>query len=368
MLSQVAGLEQTIHRRHANLQGHSDFVPSSVVTALHFNKPDLALEWLEQGRCLVWNQLNQLRAPIDDLHTKSPSLANHFIKVASALESHGTRSILSIPSSHRTLAEDIRLQDDTQNHTNHAAEYTQLLKQIRSLPGFEDFLQPPKATDLLSSLPSNGPVIIFNVHNIQCDALALIAGIEEPLHIPLKDFSLAQAEELQKTLRFDLLKQRDVEDHDRMPQRVRLNPSSMPFVLKELWCKIVQPIFEALGYFVRCYLSFIYRNILIFCTLISRCLRILQIAPAYGGARLVHSHFFHSTQLGYTVQRTCQDHVCPILWFHRTHQLSVPLTTNSPHHPHCPDVPSSSLSANQTRQVLIQYLQPEKRHLHSKPR
>ena len=251
LLSEVAGLEQTIHRRHTNLHGHTDLVGSAVATALCFNNTSFALEWLEQGRCLVWNQLNQLRTPINNLLLKNQSLANRFINTASALESYGARSVLSIPSAHATLADDISLQDDTRHHTIHATEYKKLLKEIRALPDFHNFLQPPKSADILSSLPSDGPVIIFNIHKTRCDALALIAGIKEPLHIPLENFTLEQAEELQKTLRFDLLKQRDVEDHDRIPQRVRLNPSSMPFVLEELWYKVVQPILEALGYSVR---------------------------------------------------------------------------------------------------------------------
>jgi hypothetical protein len=145
-----------------------------VATALHFDKANLALEWLEQGRCLVWNQLNQLRTPIDNLLKKNPDLANHFIHVASALESYGTNSAFSILSSHATLAEDIRLQNVTRNHTLYAAEYKQLLKKIRDLPDFDDFLKPSKASDFLSSLPSDGPVIIFNIHETRCDALALI--------------------------------------------------------------------------------------------------------------------------------------------------------------------------------------------------
>ncbi|KAF8962059.1 CHAT domain-containing protein [Flammula alnicola] len=248
LLSEVAGLEQTIHRRHANLHGHSHLVGSAVATALHCDKADLALEWLEQGRCLVWNQLNQLRTPIDNLRIRSPSLADRFIKVASALESYGTRPASSIPSSHATLAEEIRLQDDTRKHTLHATEYRQLLKEIRDLPDFHDFLQPPQATNLLSSLPSDGPVILFNVHETRCDALAVIAGIEEPLHIPLVNFSLVQAERLQKTLQCDLLNQRDVEDGDRAVRRYFRDPPSMSFVLQELWCNVVQPILEALGY------------------------------------------------------------------------------------------------------------------------
>ena len=253
LLSEVAGLELTIHRRHANLQPYSDLVGSAVATALRFDSTNRALEWLEQGRCLVWNQLNQLRTPIDNLRMKNPSLANRFIEVARDLESHGTsRSALFRPSPEPTLVEAIRLQDDTLNHNLHATEYKQLLEEIRALPDFHDFLQPPKATDIFSSLPNDGPLVIFNIHKTRCDALAVIAGIEEPLHIPLENFSLVKAEELQAILRFDLLKQREVDDQDRMPRRVRPNPSSMSFVLNELWCKVIQPILEALGYSVRC--------------------------------------------------------------------------------------------------------------------
>ena len=252
LLSDVAGLEQTIHHCYANLHGHSDLVKSAVATALHLNKPDFALEWLEQGHCLVWNQVNQLHTPIENLHVRNPSLADRFIAATSALESYGSCSILSSPSFHPTLANDICLQDDTQNHTLYATQYKLLFAEIQSLPDFHNFLQPPKATDILSSLPSSGPVIVFNIHETGCDALTLIVGIEEPLHIPLDKFSLEQAEQLQKTLQFDLLKQQEVKDQDHMPQHVRHSLSSISFVLKELWCKVVQPILEALGYSVRC--------------------------------------------------------------------------------------------------------------------
>ncbi|KDR71084.1 hypothetical protein GALMADRAFT_127299 [Galerina marginata CBS 339.88] len=221
LLSEVTGLEQTIHRRHPNLHGHSDFVGSAVTTALHFHSLDLALEWIEQGRYLVWNQRSQLRStPIDNLRSTNASLANRFIHCASVLESTGNRS----------------------NHTIYATDsargYAQLLNEIRSLPDFEDFLQPPMAAKLLSSLPSDGPVLVFNIHKIRCDVLAVMAGSREPVHIPLEDFSLLQAEELQKILQADLLKQQNMEG----------NSSSMSFVLEELWCKIVQPILKALGY------------------------------------------------------------------------------------------------------------------------
>ena len=250
LLSEVAGLEKTIHLRHVNLevQGQFDLVGLAVDTALSFDRADLAFEWLEQGRCVVWTQLNQLCTPIDNIWECDPSLADSFIKVTRALQSHGTRpTFKSIPSSYATLAEDIRLQDDNRNHTLQAAEHRQLLKEIRSRPGFQDFLQPPKTTDLLSSLPPDGPIIVFNFHNSRCDALALIAEIDEPLHIRLENFNLAQAGQLQEALQSDIVAR---------SRKARPVPSSnsppILLILKELWRKVVQPILEALGYSVRC--------------------------------------------------------------------------------------------------------------------
>ena len=254
LLSEVAGLEKTIHRRHANLlvHGQSDLVGSAVATALSFDRADLAFEWLEQGRCVVWTQLNQLFTPTDNIWEFDPSLADCFINVTRALQSHGIRpTFKSIPSSYATLAEDIRLQDDTRNHTLQAIEYRQLLKRIRSLPRFQDFLQPPMTTNLLrvSSLPPDGPIIIFNIHNgdnTRCDALALIYNMK-PLHIPLENFSLKRAELLQMILQSELSKV-----PTEPTRRLQPNQSPMLTVLKELWCKVVQPILEALGYSVRC--------------------------------------------------------------------------------------------------------------------
>ncbi|KDR76801.1 hypothetical protein GALMADRAFT_1328734 [Galerina marginata CBS 339.88] len=245
LLSEVAGLEQTVHRRHINLLDHSDFLGAAVAVALILGKPDSALEWLEQGRCLVWNQINQLRTPVGSLRMNHPTLANRFIEVAKALESHGTRSS---PFSSGRLAEEIRIQDDTLNHTSLAADYRQLLEEIRSLPDFDDFLQPPKAVNLLSSIPSDGPVIILSILNTRCDALALIAGLSEPLHIPLNDFSLVEAETLKKALQVDLLKEAEVDDRERGMRRVSESWESMSGILRALWDKVVQPIVVALGY------------------------------------------------------------------------------------------------------------------------
>lgn len=189
LYSQVAGLEQTIPRRHMNLVHRSNLTTVATATAIQEGQIDLALAWLEEGRCLVWNQIKQLRTPVEDLHTKNSALADRFLYVSRALEMYGSRREISNPFSEARVTQIVAAQDEAQRHAELAKEWTKILEQIRVLPGFHDFLRPPTASDLFTDLPCDGPVIIFNIHEDRGDALALIAGAHEPLHIPLKDFS-----------------------------------------------------------------------------------------------------------------------------------------------------------------------------------
>jgi hypothetical protein len=60
--------------------------------ALSLGHPDKALEWLVEGRCIVWNQINQLRTPVDELRVHNQSLADRFSAVSRELENAGSRS------------------------------------------------------------------------------------------------------------------------------------------------------------------------------------------------------------------------------------------------------------------------------------
>ncbi|KAJ3510864.1 hypothetical protein NLJ89_g4425 [Agrocybe chaxingu] len=91
LLSQVAGLEQTVQKRHRSLMDISDLTMSAAAAAMDQNESGTAVEWLEQGRCLVWSQMNQLRTPADRLQVHDPELAERFLRVARALEESGSR-------------------------------------------------------------------------------------------------------------------------------------------------------------------------------------------------------------------------------------------------------------------------------------
>jgi hypothetical protein len=56
-----------------------------------------------------------------------------------------------------------------------AREWDDLVDEVRGLPGFEEFLRPPKIESLLGAA-KNGPVVVLNVSRWRCDALIVTAA------------------------------------------------------------------------------------------------------------------------------------------------------------------------------------------------
>lgn len=253
LYSEVAGLEQTISRRHINLVDRSNLTTVATATAIQEGEMDLALAWLEEGRCLVWSQIKQLRTPVEDLRTHNSALADRFLYVARALEMYGSRRVISNPFSEARVTQMVAAQDEAQRHAELAKEWTKILEQIRVMPEFHDFLRPPTASGFFTDLPRDGPVIIFNIHEDRGDAFALISGAHEPLHIPLKDFSWKRAMDLRDKFRAYLNGVRAMREVDRKGR-----PSPFPGkeitiyeILRDLWIYLVRPILDALAYLVR---------------------------------------------------------------------------------------------------------------------
>ena len=109
LLSQVAGMEQTVQKCHASLIDHSSLSTAAAAAAFQFGKPEMALEWLEQGRCLVWNQLTSLRTPVDDLRAHDQNLAEELLGVSRALENAGCRVEMDRPESKSFSAKQFRM-------------------------------------------------------------------------------------------------------------------------------------------------------------------------------------------------------------------------------------------------------------------
>ena len=203
----------------------------------------------------MWNQIQQLRAPVDDLRSHDPSLVSRFLQVAHELERSGSRQVELITFSQETMAKMIAAQDKATQHVELAKEWTRLLEEIRLLPDFSNFLRPSTASSILAGLPCDGPVVILNIHEDRCDALALVSGADVPLHIPLQSFSLQRAVKLGDDLRKYLERQRvRIRAGDRYgqpfidPTKNILVEGVLHRVLRDLWEHVVKPVLDALGY------------------------------------------------------------------------------------------------------------------------
>ncbi|KAG9088894.1 hypothetical protein FRC06_001797 [Ceratobasidium sp. 370] len=186
LLPQVVWRGVSITRRYECLASDvGDVVTEAAAAAILFCQHCLAVEWLEEGRSMVWNQMLQLRTPLDTLFATNPSLATQLKQVAFDLEQasapHSTlvASGLDAPS----------LQQAAQKHRHLAERWDELLGQVRDVPGFQNFLRPKPFSELMPTART-GTIVVINVHSSRCDAIALPPGLETTQHIPLPNLSV----------------------------------------------------------------------------------------------------------------------------------------------------------------------------------
>ncbi|EUC62906.1 aromatic di-alanine and TPR containing protein, partial [Rhizoctonia solani AG-3 Rhs1AP] len=235
-------LGATTNQRYEDMLVTEALATSAASAAIRFADCNLALEWLEHARCVVWNQSLMLRSPLDKLHSVDPYLSTQLQSVAERLHSAGSN-----PREFRALASaSMTLEQAAQEHRRLAKQYDDLLVRIRQLPGFDDFLHPMKAKDLVRAVRT-GPVVVITCYENNCDALLIFPGQDTVGHVPLPAFSADKAQQarqaLEGSLRYKGIRERGV--------KVRQEPGQkdgMPSMLTTLWYDLVKPILDHLGY------------------------------------------------------------------------------------------------------------------------
>ncbi|KAF8436610.1 CHAT domain-containing protein [Boletus edulis BED1] len=216
-----------------------DVVREAAAAALDAGLPETAVEWLEQGRSIVWGELHQLRSSDEDLTSAHPEHAHRLRELSSALEQAGAAREQSLSA----------ISEGTPNEV-HDATRDKLLQEIRSLPGFEQFLRYKKFSRLRASAHS-GPVVILNTAENRCDALIVLASVDHAIHVPLPHFTFERSTYLQMILKNFLRHVHVIRSDDREGQRTTLDGVNWQTFLATLWRCIVKPILDALAFSVR---------------------------------------------------------------------------------------------------------------------
>ncbi|KAF9009688.1 CHAT domain-containing protein [Cyathus striatus] len=251
VVPQLAWIGRTMEQRYLLLETLANIVSEATAVAIRYGQLHTAVEWLEQGRSIVWNQVNSFRSPLDDLRKVNPALCMELEKIGIALEEASMRTNSSdlLGSS---MLHNISIQDDVLRHQGLAKQWDSLLCQVRSISGFEKFLCPIPFFELVVTLPPSGLVIVVNADSFSCDALALTRGISadrvDVFTVPLPRFyekAVILRERLHRLLS-------DPSTRTRTVRAGRTAPSwktqfSIKDILRELWYEIVKPIIDALN-------------------------------------------------------------------------------------------------------------------------
>ncbi|KAJ7486461.1 TPR-like protein [Mycena latifolia] len=243
LLPQTAWLGLSISDRHRQLLEAGPIVRAAASAAIEAHEYSKAVEWLEQGRAVIWGQFLTLRTPVDDLHMVHPKLAAELVSISNLLEKSGMRSGIESTG----FGPSQSLQATARQYHDHAVRRNKLLQQIRGLAGFERFLLP-KSISELSPAAKIGPVVLLNTSSYRSDALILIPSVgDKVMHVPLPDFTLDQAQDLTEALG-SLVRGAARSDRLHACREGELPPDEeFSRILSALWIQIVKPVLNGLA-------------------------------------------------------------------------------------------------------------------------
>jgi tetratricopeptide (TPR) repeat protein len=297
LLPRIAWLGLAVTDQHALLAGTGGIVRDAVAAAIRYEEYETAVVWAEQGRSIVWQNLLCLRNPADDLRRAHPRLADQLQNFARQMEGSASRDAL------RNEGQAVPVADVSCRHSKLAIEWDDLIDQIRGILDFEGFMKA-KTFSQLAPAAHEGPVVILNVNNSQCDALVLIPDDSAEPHvsvvnIPLERFSDEKSKKLFQALTGVLSSAGVRERNNRKTGRAQSqvdDEAKFKRILGILWQDVVKPVIEGLAFRV-CPFD----CVALFLILLIR--SNLSGFLASGGAPLDYSHSFPSMLLACTTQR-----------------------------------------------------------------
>ena len=219
-LDYLTSMQSSVDSRHTVMQARArpaDLANDAFSCAVRHDNLRMAVELLEQGRGILWNQLARFDTPLATLEGQGShgwELANKFMELSTKLKNHaqgsgrpGVDPYWQVRKDWESVADEIRCQD-----------------------GFSRFLLPPHFDDLQRAA-ERGPVIIANASQYTCDALIILFD-RPPVHVPLR-CSRGDVDDI--CSQFSIL----VRDQHAYGKN---RESWVKQSLRELWSSVVEPI------------------------------------------------------------------------------------------------------------------------------
>ncbi|KAK0213656.1 CHAT domain-containing protein [Armillaria fumosa] len=228
LLYQLAFIGWDPESRHRRLNSVATvFACDGAAWALRKGDIGQAVEWLEQGRSILWLQLLQFRQPFDDIVREilPDELVGRAVVIANRMD--------------RSEWED---SGNATEQVDLATQWETVIAEIRQYKGFEDFHRTPPFSELLA-VGEEGPVILLTSSknsSYDCDAIILGPnGFQK--HVSIPNFKHGDVTNLHVTVSQNV---------PRRMGRVQEEKSGMESVLEDLWNNVIVhllPTLDSLG-------------------------------------------------------------------------------------------------------------------------
>ncbi|KAJ6578057.1 CHAT domain-containing protein, partial [Mycena capillaripes] len=231
LLPEILWIGHTIQVRHAAIHRLNLEHNTSKATRICIQLSDqtTAVKIMEQGLATTFQQIFQLKADVDSLPAGQ---RKPFIRLSSAL--YGGK---------------------LSNSTDVAIERRDVIQDIQKQPGYEYFLLP-KPYSALCQASQNGPIMMLNSHENDCDGIIILNPTSEPVHVPLRGVT-SNLLKAQQTMLRELLGRCNARmQGESDPTRLNAHRESsiakttnkgFEDLLTWLWEKIVHPVYQVLA-------------------------------------------------------------------------------------------------------------------------
>ncbi|TDL18816.1 hypothetical protein BD410DRAFT_727920 [Rickenella mellea] len=242
LLPRVAWVGLSINSRYHELLDIRSLGCDATAAAISENNLQLALEWMEQGRSIVWGHILQLRSPVDDLCRDHPKIAKELTQISNELERGASGDHFTTGKYNESC------EGAVQRHQQLARDWELTVEQVRQTSGFERFLLPKQFSELRQAA-HDGPIVVLNASIFGCDALIIERGSENIHHVRLGSFSYGKAKALQELIHAILSQNRlrnRYDDRHAGPEPSESFQGDDVFrpILEELWKSVVKPVLD----------------------------------------------------------------------------------------------------------------------------
>ena len=222
-LDHFTSMQSSLDSRHETMQARvADLANNAFSCAVKHGDLEMAVELLEQGRGILWNQLARLDisiAVLENQGNERHELAKKFTRLSADLRKH------SQGSGSKGMDPYWRIQK----------EWQFVVDKIRCRDGFSRFLLPPLFQDLRQAA-EYGPVIVVNASKHTCDALIVLHS-QPTILVPL---DCLREDVARLCSQFSQL----IQDLQAYAEN---RESWVKKLLRDLWTTVVEPIVTVMG-------------------------------------------------------------------------------------------------------------------------